>query len=253
MSEPTSDRIPRVAWAVVAAVGVLVLWIVAPEAIRATFSSPGTFLRVAAVTLVLVVFGRLVGRFVPNRTAATVIRIVPVLAVSWWALSPYVSPSEVDEAFPVVTADATTTSSTTTTTTEAPASTAPGETTTTAAPTTTTTTAPPEPVLLRSGSFQGLTGHRGSGTASIYDLPDGSRLLRLENLDTGPGPDLDVYLVPRADARGLGDAIRIADLTAQRGNQNYDVPTDLDVMSGEWTVLIWCQSFAVEVSNATLT
>ncbi len=234
--DPTAPRIPRRAWAVVGGLGVLVLWIVAPAAIRATFSSPGTFLRVAAVIVALALFGRLVSRVVPNPTLATVIRVVPVVAVSWWALSPYFSPSEVDEAFPVVTTDAA------------------GATSTTAPPSTTmTTTAPPEPVLLRSGSFQGLTGHRGRGTASLYDLPDGSRLLRFEELDAGPGPDLDVYLVPRADARSLSGAIRIAGLTAERGNQNYTVPPGIDPTTGQWTVLIWCQSFAVEVANATLT
>lgn len=222
----------------------LVLWLVAPAAIRATFSSPGTFLRVAAVIVVLAVFGRVVGRIVPNQTLATVIRVVPVVAVSWWALAPYFSPSEVDEAFPVVTTDGAAAS--TTTGGDIPT------TTTTTAPPTPTTAAPAEPVPLRSGSFRGLTGHRGSGTATIYDLPDGTRLLRFEDLDAGPGPDLDVYLVPRADAQSLRDATRVADLTAERGNQNYTVPSGIDPTVGEWTVLIWCQSFAVEVANATL-
>lgn len=261
--EPTAGAgIPRWAWAVVSALGVVVLWITAPGAIRGAFSSPASFLRVAAVVVALVVFSRLVGRFVANRPLAMVLRVVPVMAVGLWALVPYFSPSEVDEAFPVVAADATTIVPPETTSTTAvdspggdePSSAAP---TTTTSPTTTTTTtttaaAPAEPVLLRSGDFRGLTGHRGRGNAAVYDLADGSRLLRFEELDAGPGPDLDVYLVPRADATDLRDAIRIADLTAERGNQNYALPTDIDLTSGEWTVLIWCQAFSVEVANATI-
>lgn len=254
--EPTAGAgIPRWAWAVVSALGVVVLWITAPGAIRGAFSSPASFVRVAAVVVALVLFSRLVGRFVANRPLATVLRVVPIAAVGLWALVPYFSPSEVDEAFPVVTADATTTvppEATSTTAGDEPSSAAPTSTTSTTPTPTTIAAAPAEPVLLRSGDFRGLTGHRGRGNAAVYDLADGSRLLRFEELDAGPGPDLDVYLVPRADATDLRDAIRIADLTAERGNQNYALPTDIDLTSGEWTVLIWCQAFSVEVANATI-
>lgn len=256
-TDPDADGgIPRWAWAVVAAMALLVLWVTAPGAIRGTFSSPASFLRVTAVVVALVVLGRLVGRFVSNPPLAAVLRAVPVIAVGWWALVPYFSPSEVDEAFPVITAESTSTTVPPSASTpadgrsvDAPAGTA---STTTATPTTTIAT-PAEPVLVRSGEFRGLTGHRGSGSAAIYDLADGSRLLRFENLDAGPGPDLDVYLVPRADATDLRDAIRVDDLTAERGNQNYAVPDGLDLTSGEWTVLIWCHAFTVEVANATIT
>ena len=40
--------------------------------------------------------------------------------------------------------------------------------------------------------------HETSGTVAVLELPDGTRVLRLENLDTSDGPDLKVWL---SDAR----------------------------------------------------
>ena len=85
-----------------------------------------------------------------------------------------------------------------------------------------------------------------------YDLGGGSTLLRFEDVDIGSGPKLEVYLVPGADQRGIGDGVYVAPLTAERGNQNYEVPAEVDLTSGTWTVLVWCETFAVEVANATL-
>ena len=231
---------------VVSSVALLVLWAAAPEAVSATFSSPGTFLRVVAVVAGFVVFSAIVRRLVPVPWLARLIVLVPALAVTWWALSPYFGDDVVDEEFPVV---ASTTGSTS-------PSTAPDTETDQDAPITTppapTTSVPAEPVALGSGTFQGLTGHDGSGTATVYELPDGSRVLRLEDFDVSNGPDLEVHLVPGADVRGPGDGVQLADLKGNVGNQNYDVPGDLD-LTGDWTVLIWCESFTVEVANATLT
>ena len=109
---------------------------------------------------------------------------------------------------------------------------------------------PSAPIALGSGSFQGLTGHRGAGNATVFELSDGSRVLRLEDFDVSNGPGLEVYLVPGADQRGTSGGVKLADLKGNVGNQNYDVPADLD-LTGDWTVLIWCAPFTVEVANAT--
>lgn len=58
-------------------------------------------------------------------------------------------------------------------------------------------------------------------------------------------------IVRGADRRDLADTIRIDGLTAVRGNQNYALPENVE-LSGEWTVLVWCETFALEVANATL-
>ena len=75
--------------------------------------------------------------------------------------------------------------------------------------------------------------------------------MRFEDVDIGSGPKLEVYLVPGADQRGTGGATHVAPLTAERGNQNYEVRAGIDLSRGTWTVLVWCETFVVEVANAT--
>lgn len=244
---------------VVAAVGALILWLVAPDAVRATFSGPGPFLRVAGLTVAFLLFARLVRAVVPGTWAPRLLVIVPAVAISWWALSPYVGDDVVNEDFPVAAGSVDASGGAGTDDVGAdPAD--PGvvessdsatagqgaETPEPAAPT------PAEPVNLGSGDFQGLTGHRGDGTATAYELQDGSRVLRLEDFNVSNGPGLEIHLVPGADIRGPGDGVKLADLKGNVGNQNYDIPADLD-LAGDWTVLIWCAPFTVEVANATVT
>ena len=121
---------------------------------------------------------------------------------------------------------------------------------TTAAPPTTTTTVPAEPVQLRTGPFMGID-HRAEGTVSIYRTPDGRHIVGLESFDIQPGPDYDVYVVPGADQDGTSGGTRLDDLRGNQGTQYYEVPAGVDVATGEWTVLIWCQTFGVPVANAT--
>jgi hypothetical protein len=117
------------------------------------------------------------------------------------------------------------------------------------------TEAPSEPRLLRSGEFHSVA-HEGSGTASIYELPDGKRVLRLENFEVLNGPDLYVWLSAAADA---GNARTILDnqyaelgrLKGNQGNQNYELPADLDVSAFN-SVTIWCRRFSVNFATAPL-
>jgi hypothetical protein len=44
--------------------------------------------------------------------------------------------------------------------------------------------------------------HATRGAVRILRLPDGSRVLRLENLDTSNGPDLHVWITDAAVIRG---------------------------------------------------
>ncbi len=240
----------------ITALSSLAIWIVAPEAIRATFSGPGPLLRVGAVVVGFVVLSVIVGRLVPNPWVARAIVLIPAIAVTWWGLSPYLSDDVVDEDFPVVASEPAPDEPPQTPTDEdaSRASTPPPSEATDSTPVEpaapTPAPAPAGPVALGAGPFQGLTGHRGEGTATVFELPDGSRVLRLEDFDVSNGPGLEVHLVPGADQRGPGDGVKLANLKGNVGNQNYDVPTDLD-LSGDWTVLIWCEPFTVEVANAT--
>lgn len=129
----------------------------------------------------------------------------------------------------------------------------PQETTTTAAPTTTmpptttTTEATPEgPVLLSASEWISL-GHPGTGTVLVYRQPDGSHVLRFEDLDVSNGPDLLVILSasPLVDDRGAYSAAEyfsLGDLKGNKGNQNYEVPTEINLDDFQ-TVAIWCRRF----------
>ena len=113
---------------------------------------------------------------------------------------------------------------------------------------------PAAPVLLAAGQFVGLAGHSGTGDAGIFQNPDGSHVLRFENLDIENGPDLDVYLVPGADQTSLvAGSIHFGDLKGNVGNQTYDLPPGTELVPGPYTALVWCEAFSVEFVGAMLT
>ena len=248
------DQRRRLTTAIGATTAVGGLWLAAPEVYTGTFSDLDSFIRVLALVLALATWAFLIRRLISNRVARAVAGIGPVAVVAAAVLWPYLRPStEVNEAFPTTDESSVVAAPTSTTATS---TTSPLRTTTSAAPTTTitttTTTVPTEPVELRRAGFQGLAGHRGSGDAAIYRLPDQSILLRFEEVDIGSGPALNVYLVPGDDQRDHANGIHVAPLTAEKGNQNYTLPDGIDLTGRTWTVLVWCETFAVEVANATL-
>ncbi len=110
-------------------------------------------------------------------------------------------------------------------------------------------------VVLSSGEFSGIA-HEGSGLATIYELADGSHVLRFEDFEVLNGPDLHVYLAPQFDIPNtvgveLEGAVEIAALKGNVGDQNYFLPADLDV-SAYQSVVIWCVPFRVPFSAAPL-
>jgi hypothetical protein len=115
---------------------------------------------------------------------------------------------------------------------------------------------PPEfPLTLSTGEFIDLA-HRGSGTASIIELEDGSRLLRFESLDIDNGPDLRVILstsplVDDDSAYDDGEFLDLGDLKGNKGNQNYEIPDDVDI-DDYATVAIWCRRFNVTFNAAPI-
>ncbi len=115
-----------------------------------------------------------------------------------------------------------------------------------------------DPTKLLAGAFQGADSfHQGSGDVGVYELDDGSRVLRFEDIDITNGPDLHVILSPVATAEGRDDVmasgyVDLGSLKGNRGSQNYDIPDDVDVVSGEWTVVIYCEPFHVIFATAPL-
>lgn len=118
--------------------------------------------------------------------------------------------------------------------------------------------APAGPVLLARGDLISHE-HATTGTVAVFALPDGSRVLRLENLDTSNGPDLNVWLtdapvLPGREGWGVFDDGRYVDLGDLKGNlgsSNYPVPADVD-LAQLTSVSIWCDRFNVSFGAAAL-
>lgn len=110
-----------------------------------------------------------------------------------------------------------------------------------------------EPLILTRGSFRGLA-HETKGIATIYQLADGKRTLRLTQFETSNGPDVRVYLVASPDASESVTKAGFIDLGAMKGNkgdQNYDLPADADLKKYQ-SVSIWCRRFGVNFGAASL-
>lgn len=206
-------------------------------------------------------------RRIPTALVAIAVLIfIAGLAFAWWALSPLFITTQVEEAFPTSAPAAVAVPSEVPTTAPAPSeapaaapapSEAPAAPTVTAAPT--ATAAPSEPEALASGSFTFIDRlHWAEGLATIYSLPDGNRILRLENFQAQNGPDLRIGLgghpMPRSTdelhSTGAG-YLELEPLRANAGSQNYALPPDLD-LSAFQSVVIYCKAFSTVFSTAEL-
>lgn len=99
--------------------------------------------------------------------------------------------------------------------------------------------------------------HATSGSVKVLRLPDGSRTLRFEDLETSNGPDLRVVLSDAKVVEGKhvfddGAYTTLAKLKGNKGNQNYALPADLD-LDRYRSVSIWCDRFDVSFGAAELT
>jgi hypothetical protein len=164
-----------------------------------------------------------------NKRRAIIIVVVGVLAIGLVLFEPWAfwTNSTVNEAAPTATATATDASS----------------------------PAPAEPTELASGEFVGQE-HETSGTATVLELPDGSRTLRLEGFDTTNGPDLHVWLSEKTAGGnwfkyGSGRKAQLRELKANRGNHNYAIPAGVE-LDGLRSVVIWCKRFYVAFGSAPL-
>ena len=113
----------------------------------------------------------------------------------------------------------------------------------------------PAPATLASGTFHS-NAHETIGNAAILSLPDGRRILRLTNFSTSNGPDVRVYLVAASDVTDdetvkQAGFVELGPMKGNKGDQNYDVPADLDLSTFR-TVTIWCKRFSVNFGSAPL-
>jgi hypothetical protein len=111
------------------------------------------------------------------------------------------------------------------------------------------------PQPLESGRFYSIL-HPTEGTATIYRMGDGTRVLRLTSFSTSNGPDVHVYMVAADDAKDVATVEKagFVDLGVIKGNigdQNYTLGSDLDL--GKYrAVSIWCKRFSVNFGAAAL-
>ena len=126
---------------------------------------------------------------------------------------------------------------------------------TSSAQTTQTTTTSTEPALVAEGVFHS-NAHETKGTASIYKLADGKRVLRFTNFETSNGPDVNIYLVAAPDVQKdvtVKEAgfVTLGPIKGNKGDQNYELPSDVDL--GKYkTVTVWCKRFSVNFGSAPL-
>ena len=116
--------------------------------------------------------------------------------------------------------------------------------------------APSEPRALSSGLFH-EGAHKTAGDATIYQLPDGKRVLRLSRFETSNGPDVQVYMVAAPDALDNATVtsagfVNVGALKGNKGDQNYDLPPELDLAKYR-SVTISCRRFGVNFGTAPLT
>jgi len=110
---------------------------------------------------------------------------------------------------------------------------------------------------LKSGSFHSIL-HPTQGTATVYRIGDGSRVLRFTNFSTSNGPDVHVYMVGAddADADDAATVLRagfidLGPLNGNIGDQNYTLGSDTDLPKYR-AVSVRCKRFSVNFGTAPL-
>lgn len=104
--------------------------------------------------------------------------------------------------------------------------------------------------VLATGEFTDADpAHKGSGTAELQRLPDGSHNLFLKNFSVTNGPDLFVVLSTSENGKYRDGDLVLARLQANNGNQNYAIPAGTDVTKFK-SVVIWCKRFNVNFAGA---
>ncbi len=112
-----------------------------------------------------------------------------------------------------------------------------------------------QPEILAQGDFHSGA-HETKGTAAVYELPDGKRVLRFSNFETSNGPDVNIYMVAAEDALD-NDTVKnsgfvtLGSIKGTKGDQNYDLPADLDLNKYR-AVTVWCKRFGVNFGTAPL-
>lgn len=101
---------------------------------------------------------------------------------------------------------------------------------------------------LTSGALFGID-HRAKGTVALYAVSSEVRL-RFEQVDIEGTPTPSVHLVAPGK-RTPEDGIRLGGLKGEKGSFSYAAPAGFDPAQG-WSVLVWCDRYAVPIAGADL-
>lgn len=235
--------------AALAAAAFVITLVVEPNLIVG-LRSPRALAWFAGGALVCAAVGLVAWRLGAKPLIALALAAIPAAAATAvFVVEPIVNPRELTEALPTaaVTASATaapviTPAGTPTATPAALPTRAP-----TATPSTKPTTAAPARVA--SGRLTGLAGHSARGQVSTYRLVDGSYVIRFEDVSIGGTPDPQVYLLTGRDRTGKRGGVHLGGLKAEKGSFNYVLPSRF--VGTDFTVLVWCERFAVDIAHAT--
>lgn len=110
--------------------------------------------------------------------------------------------------------------------------------------------------VLSSGRFIEIDAlHWGEGTATLYQMDDGRRVLRFEDFASARGGEVYVYLSRDPQplvALEVGiDYLNLGRLKGNRGSQNYLLPIGQDG-SGYQSAVIFCRQFNMVITSARL-
>jgi len=102
--------------------------------------------------------------------------------------------------------------------------------------------------VVASGTFYKVE-VRGEGSAKLYRVADGRRILRFEGFETGENTDLSVWLsearLPANSAEAVTTPyVEIGNLKSTVGTQNYEIPASVPTDKIR-SIVIWCQPVAI--------
>lgn len=192
-------------------------------------------------------------------TATVVAAVLVVVVLVWFQPQKLFIDERVDEGLPGAVADTAGAGAVASPEPEPPRGTAPAVATPSAEPSTRADREPapsprPAVVELSSAPLTALD-HDASGIAKLVRLADGSHLIRFEDLVVENGPDLRIYLTAAAadhDPSTIDDDfVDLGALKGNLGNQNYEIPADVDV-SRFRAVSVWCRRFATGFAVAPI-
>ncbi len=115
-----------------------------------------------------------------------------------------------------------------------------------------------DPFITRAGDFTtNDPAYEAEGTASIYQISETQRVLRLESFSVTNGPDLRVILSPHEAPRTSAETLLptyldLGKLQSPTGAQNYEVPEG-EGLSQYRSVVIYSMSLNIVYASAPLT